>query len=65
MKTPNNPIKPAELWYQDPEDTNLWHGKHGMIINTSALDEREFYYTIIRVAHHPFYDSQLMTRGYA
>jgi hypothetical protein len=42
-------LKKTEVWYQDPEDGNLWHGTHGVIVNTAALTEREFFYNIQRV----------------
>jgi hypothetical protein len=42
-------LKKSEVWYQDPEDSNLWHGTHGVIVNTAALVEREFFYNITRV----------------
>jgi hypothetical protein len=42
-------LKSKEVWYQDPEDSNLWHGTHGVIVNTAALIEREFFYNIERV----------------
>lgn len=42
-------LKKTEVWYQDPEDHNLWHGTHGVIVNTAALVEREFFYNITRV----------------
>ena len=42
-------LKETEVWYQDIEDHNLWHGTHGVIVNTPALSEREFYYDILRV----------------
>jgi hypothetical protein len=45
-----NALKNTEVWYQDPEDGNLWHGTHGVIVNTAALLEREFFYNIERVA---------------
>jgi hypothetical protein len=60
-----NQLKNAELWYQDPEDSNLWHGKHGVIVNTAALNEREFYYTVVRIASKPFYQAEQLTRVYA
>ena len=63
--TKANQVKNAELWYQDPEDSNLWHGKHGVIINTAALVEREFYYSVVRISHQPLYSLQTMTRTYA
>lgn len=52
-----NPLKRAELWYQDLEDANLWHGPQGVIVNTAALKDREYYYTIVRVSSHPAYTS--------
>ncbi len=42
-------LKKTEVWYQDPEDGNLWHGTHGVIVNTAALVEREFFYNVERV----------------
>jgi hypothetical protein len=60
-----NPFKDSEIWYQDPEDTNLWHGKHGVIINTAALNEREFYYTVVRIPSKPAYQQENLTRAYA
>lgn len=44
-----NALKKTEVWYQDLEDGNLWHGTHGVIVNTAALVEREFFYNITRV----------------
>lgn len=51
-------VKVTEVWYQDVEDSNLWFGEHGVIVNTAALEEREFYYDVIRVHHHPTYANQ-------
>jgi hypothetical protein len=45
-------LKHTEIWYQDLEDGNLWHGTHGVIVNTAALTEREFFYNIQRVYAH-------------
>jgi hypothetical protein len=53
-----NQLKATEVWYQDVEDSNLWYGEHGVMVNTAALEEREFYYEIIRVAHHPSFETQ-------
>jgi hypothetical protein len=39
----------TEQWWQDSQDTDLWHGEHGVIINTAALDERKAFYTVIRL----------------
>ncbi|MGL4611664.1 MAG: hypothetical protein ACRCYY_18630 [Trueperaceae bacterium] len=51
----NKPIKVTEMWYQDIEDSDLWFGEHGVILNTAALDEREVYFEIIRVPQQPNY----------
>lgn len=48
-----NQIKAIEIWYQDVEDSDLWFGEHGVMVNTAALNEREFYFDVIRVPHHP------------
>jgi hypothetical protein len=53
-----NQVKATEVWYQDAEDSDLWFGEHGVIVNTAALAEREFYYEVIRVPHHPTYVTQ-------
>ena len=37
----------SETWTRDSEDTDLWHGPHGVIVNTAALEERKAYYHII------------------
>jgi hypothetical protein len=51
-------LKATETWYQDVENRDLWFGEHGVMVNTAALSEREFYYDVIRVAHHPTYPTQ-------
>lgn len=53
-------LKNTEVWYQDPEDNNLWHGTHGVIVNTAALVEREFFYNIERV---PFKSQKVSGRS--
>ncbi len=40
--------RPVEIWTRDPEDKDLWHGAHGVIVNTAALEEREHYFSIQR-----------------
>ena len=37
MKSPEQKYKTSEVWYQDPENSDMWHGKHGVIVNTAAL----------------------------
>jgi hypothetical protein len=53
-----NQIKRTEIWYQDVEDSDLWFGEHGVMVNTAALNEREFYFEVIRVPHHQPVKSQ-------
>jgi hypothetical protein len=47
-----------EVWYQDLEDRDLWHGRNGVIVNTAALNERAFYVEVIRIAHQPSYSEK-------
>ena len=42
-------VKPLECWQQDPDAPDLWHGDEGVIVNTAALEERAFYFEIVRV----------------
>jgi hypothetical protein len=53
-----NQIKRTEIWYQDVEDSDLWFGEHGVMVNTAALNEREFYFEVIRVPHYPAHKPQ-------
>ena len=46
------PLKPAEVWQQDPSDADFWHGPNGIIVNTAALKEREFYVDIVYVEQY-------------
>ena len=36
-----------EVWTQDAENKDLWYGPAGVIVNTSALEERKAFYNII------------------
>jgi hypothetical protein len=65
MKDTHQHLKPSEVWQQDTENSDFWHGKHGVIINTAALNEREFYYDIIRLTMQPGYVKERYTRAYA
>jgi hypothetical protein len=58
-------LKNTEVWYQDPEDGNLWHGTHGVIVNTAALVEREFFYNIERVSFNSHQGSSRTSRAVA
>ncbi len=42
-------VKTFEVWRQDTQDQDLWHGTKGVIINSEALAERQVYFEIIRV----------------
>lgn len=42
-----------EVWYQDPADKELWVGEGGMLINTAALEERSYYFEIVRLPAQP------------
>ena len=46
------PLKPTEIWQQDVTDVDFWHGPNGIIVNTAALKEREFYFDIVCVEAH-------------
>lgn len=46
-------LKPVETWRQDDSDPDLWHHASGIIVNTAALEERTFYYRVIRVPAAP------------
>ncbi|MEZ4607181.1 MAG: hypothetical protein R2865_10395 [Deinococcales bacterium] len=37
----------TEIWRRDSVDHDLWHGDHGLIINSAALEERKDYYNIV------------------
>lgn len=65
MKNKEAKYKVSEVWYQDKENPDLWHGKHGVIVNTAALNEREFYFDIIRITVQPGYVKERYTRAYA
>jgi hypothetical protein len=65
MKNAEDKLKVSEVWYQDLENADLWHGKHGVIVNTAALNEREFFYDIIRITVQPGYVKERYTRAYA
>ena len=43
----------TEVWTQDLERPDLWHGKYGLMVNTVALNEREAYFEVTRVPAMP------------
>lgn len=38
-----------EVWQQDSQDTNLWHGANGLMVNSAALSEREAFFDVKRI----------------
>ena len=42
--------KVSEVWYQDALEPGLWHNDKGLIVNTTALQERETFFEVTRVA---------------
>ncbi len=43
----------SEVWYQDALEADLWHNDKGLLVNTAALDEREAFFEVTRVAVNP------------
>ena len=41
----------TEIWIQDTQNPDLWHGNYGVMINTAALDERQAFFDVTRVRH--------------
>ena len=54
MKKTEQTLKHSEVWQQNIEHLDFWHGPNGVIINTAALNEREFYYNVIRITAQPY-----------
>lgn len=54
----NLPGNPTELWRQLPDEPDLWHGEHGVLINTAALLEREAFFEVTRIAAAEFGPSE-------
>ena len=42
--------KTSEVWYQDALEADLWHNDKGLLVNTAALNEREAFFDVTRVA---------------
>lgn len=42
-------LKPVEVWRQVEGEPDLWHNDGGIIVNTSALDERCRFFRIVRL----------------
>ena len=43
------PALSSEIWTRDDADADLWHGPHGVIVNTAALEERKRFYRLIQL----------------
>jgi hypothetical protein len=43
----------TEIWTQDLESPDLWHGKYALMLNTAALNEREAYFDVTKVPAMP------------
>jgi hypothetical protein len=43
----------TEIWTQDIENPDLWHGNYGVMLNTAALNEREAFFEVTRVPAMP------------
>lgn len=42
-------LRAVEVWHQLPEDPDLWHGPHGVIVNSAALEQRKLSFALIRI----------------
>lgn len=42
-------FRPLEVWRQDPQDDDLWHGDNGVIVNGAALRQREAFFDVVRL----------------
>lgn len=47
-------VHKSEYWQQDSIDPNLWHGPHGVMINTAALHERQAYFSVVLIKRCDF-----------
>lgn len=41
------PALQTEIWTQDTQEPDLWHGPAGVIVNTCALEERKAFYNVV------------------
>lgn len=55
--------KVGEVWYQDALEQDLWHNDKGLIVNTGALNEREMFFEVTRVAVTPTLDTATGAAG--
>jgi len=47
-----------EIWEQDSYDQDLWHGDNGLIVNTSALKDREDFIEVFLSYPETVYQNQ-------
>lgn len=38
-----------ERWQQEVAEPELWLGENGVLVNTAALEERAYYFDIVRL----------------
>lgn len=55
--------KVSEVWYQDTLKPDLWHNDKGLLVNTAALNEREAFFEVTRVALSPVLDTATGSAG--
>lgn len=41
--------KANESWLQDNQNPDLWYAENGLIVNSAALQEREFFFEVERI----------------
>ena len=55
--------KVSEVWYQDSVEADLWNNDKGLLVNTAALNEREAFFEVTRVAFTPVLDTVTGSSG--
>lgn len=38
-----------EVWHQLPTEPDMWLSESGLLVNTAALEERTYYYDVVRM----------------
>ena len=54
MTTHPQGSKTIEVWHQDNQNQDLWHGHNSVMVNTAALKEREAYVDIVCIPSASF-----------
>lgn len=55
--------KEIEIWRQDTQNQDLWHGENGVMLNTAALKERQPYFDIVKIPTAEFIPDQALLSG--